>query len=71
MKPLLTLWLSQWLTDPQLSSWVKASWCNTLDIVPEVGSVDDVIPPPAVIYFPPPPKVLVQAEGGGINGRFR
>ena len=55
VKPLLTLWVSQWLCDPQLPSWVKASWRKALDVVPEAESVDDVPPAPPVIYLPPPP----------------
>ena len=59
IKPLLTLWVSQWLRDTQLPLWVKASWRKALDFVPEVESVDDVPPAPAVIYLPPPPLFSV------------
>ena len=59
VKPLLCLWVSEWLQDPQLSSWVKSSWAKVLDTIPEVESVDDLPPPPAVIFLPPPPSVVV------------
>ena len=55
IKHVLTLWVSHWPRDPQLPSWVKASWRKALDVVPEAESVDDVPPAPSVIYVPPPP----------------
>ena len=57
VKPLLTLWVTQWIQDSQGPAWIKSSWAKALDLVPEVESVDDVPPPPPVIFLPPPPTV--------------
>ena len=59
IKPLLTLWLSEWITDPQMRGWVLNSWEKALTIVPEITSVDDVPPPAEVIRLPAPPSLLV------------
>ena len=53
-KPLLTLWLLEWITDPQMRGWVLNSWEKAMTIVPEITSVDDVPPPPEVIQLPAP-----------------
>ena len=43
------LWLSEWITDPQMRGWVLNFWEKAMTIVPEITSVDDVPPLSEVI----------------------
>ena len=36
MKPLICLWLSQWLASPELKGWIEFSWQRALSPVPEI-----------------------------------
>ena len=42
VKPLLTLWVTEWINDLSRESWVKDSWRNVLHFVPGNTSVDDL-----------------------------
>ena len=53
VKPLLALWVTEWVNDPSRKSWVEDSWRKVLELAPEITSVDDVPPPAPVIYLPP------------------
>ena len=53
-EPLICLWLSHWLTSPELKGWIVSSWKKSLTLVPEILFVDYLPPPPKVIFLPAP-----------------
>jgi len=67
VKPLLALWVTEWVNDPPRKSWVEDSWRKVLELAPEITSVDDVPPPAPVIYLPPPPTQHTLQSGHGTN----
>ena len=62
MKPLLLVWISNWLRHPLLQHWVLMSWRRVMTRVPVAQFVDDIpAPAPNVpIPLPPPPSSLLQ-----------